>query len=108
MQKFHHRGTTWTNLAHVVETPLFVNRQLTGMVQLAGLCGYALRRYLENDEEELFDIIFQRADRRDGNVVGVQHFTASGCECKICLSHNVNPVGSSFTTTAAAAAGWSI
>lgn len=106
MQKFHHRGTTWTNLAHVVETPLFVNRQLTGLVQAADLCGYALRRYLENDEEELFDIVFQRADRRDGNVTGVRHFTGRGCECKICLAQNARPAGS--PPVAAAASGWSI
>jgi hypothetical protein len=87
MQKFHRRGTSWTNLTHLVETPLFVNSQLTGMVQLADLCSYALRRYLENNEEKLFDIIFKRADRKANVVVGVRHFTALGCKCKICAAH---------------------
>jgi hypothetical protein len=73
-----------------VETPLFVNSQLTSMVQLDDLCGYALRRYLENKEEKLFDIIFQRADRKDNKVVGVRHFTVPGCKCKICITHGAN------------------
>jgi hypothetical protein len=56
------------------------------MVQIADLCSYALRRYLENNEDFLFDLIFQRADRKDGRVVGVRHFTPHGCKCKICAS----------------------
>jgi hypothetical protein len=85
MKKFHTEGTLWTNVAHIVETPLFVNSELTGMVQIADLCGYALRRYLENGEDTLFNMIFHRADRRDGRTVGVRHFTPT-CKCKICVS----------------------
>ena len=90
VQKFHRRGTSWTNLTHLVETPLFVNSELTSMVQLADLCGYALRRYLENKEDKLFDIVFKRADRKDEKVVGVRHFTAAGCKRKICAAHGSN------------------
>jgi len=54
------------------------------MVQIADLCAYALRRYLENGEEELFDLVFHRADKKDGTVVGVRHFTNASCGCKIC------------------------
>jgi len=86
MKKFHREGTLWTDVKHIVETPLFVNSELTSMVQIADLCGYALRRYFENQENELFDLIFQRADKRDNRIVGVRHFTAPGCQCKICLS----------------------
>jgi len=50
MKRFHKGGTLWTNLKNIIETPLFVNSELTGMVQIADLCGYALRRYLENQE----------------------------------------------------------
>jgi hypothetical protein len=91
MRKFHREGTVWTNLRHIVEPPLFVNSELTSMVQMVDLCGYALRRYLENKETELFDSIFERADRRDGRVVGVRHFTRKGCQCKICLAHRKPP-----------------
>ena len=87
MKKFHSSGTLWTSLKHVVETPLFVDSQLTSMVQIADLCCYALRHYLEKKEDSLFDLIFARADRRDGRVVGIRHFTKPGCECKICLAH---------------------
>jgi hypothetical protein len=86
MKKFHQRGTLWTQVENIIETPLFVDSQLTSMVQIADLCSYALRRYLENGEEELFDLVFQRADRKENRVVGVRHFTNSSCECKICSS----------------------
>jgi hypothetical protein len=86
MQKFHQTGTLWTDITHIMETPLFVNSELTSMVQIADLCSYALRRYLENNESPLFDLVFERADRRDGRVVGVRHFTSTRCSCKICAS----------------------
>ena len=91
MKKFHERGTLWTNLKNIVETPLFVNSELTGMVQVADLCAYALRRYLENGESELFDLVFQRADRKGAMVVGVRHFTDNSCTCKICTAHRKAP-----------------
>ena len=87
MKTFLQRGTLWTQIEHVIETPMFVDSQLTGMVQLADLCAYAIRRYLENSEEDLFDLVFQRADRAGGVSVGVRHFTSPGCRCKICASH---------------------
>ncbi|MBI4469632.1 MAG: DUF3800 domain-containing protein [Acidobacteria bacterium] len=92
MKRFHQRGTLWTQLNHIIETPLFVDSELTSLVQVADLCGYAIRRYLENDEEPLFDLVFQRADRHDGRVVGVRHFTSLGCLCKICISHSNRPL----------------
>ena len=87
MKGFHQRGTFWTKVTNLIETPLFVDSQLTSMVQIADVCAYALRRYLENGEEELFDLVFQRADRKDSVVVGVRHYTNSTCTCKICLVH---------------------
>ena len=87
MKSFLRRGTLWTQIEHVIETPMFVDSQLTNMVQLADLCAYALRRYLENSETALFDLIFQRADRVGEATVGVRHFTSAGCTCRICVSH---------------------
>lgn len=89
MKRFLRRGTLWTNIEYVIETPMFVDSQLTSMVQLADLCAYAIRRYLENSETELFDLVFQRADRIGETSVGVRHFTSQGCLCKICSSHIV-------------------
>ena len=51
MKSFLRRGTLWTQIEHVIETPMFVDSQLTSMVQLADLCAYALRRYLENSRD---------------------------------------------------------
>jgi len=87
MKKFHASGTLWTGIHSLIETPLFVDSQLTGMIQVADLCGYALRRYLENNETSLFDQVFQRADRVGNIVVGVRHFTKLACACRICAGH---------------------
>ena len=84
MKTFLHKGTLWTQISHVIETPMFVDSQLTNMVQLADLCAYALRRYLENSETELFE----RADRSGGISVGVRHFSQPECPCKICILHS--------------------
>jgi hypothetical protein len=87
MKVFHERGTLWKNIDHIIETPLFVNSKLTGMIQLADLCAYSIRRYLENKETELFDMVFERVDINNGRRVGIRHFPGSGCMCKICQSH---------------------
>ena len=86
MKRYFQRGTPWTTVEGIVETPLFVDSQLTSMVQVADLCAYALRRYLENGEDEIFNLVMQRADRKDGVLVGVRHFTKLDCNCKICSS----------------------
>ena len=89
MKSFLSSGTLWTNVTNTTETPLLVNSELTSMVQIAALCGYALRRYLENDEENLFKLVFERADRKDGVAVGVRHYTDKSCRCSICEAHRV-------------------
>ena len=87
MKSFLRRGTLWTQVTHVIETPMFVDSQLTNMVQLADLCAYAIRRYLENGETDLFDLVFQRADRAGAASVGIRHFTGLDCSCRICATH---------------------
>jgi len=87
MKQFYQKGTAWTSVQNIIETPLFVDSQLTSMVQIADLCAYSLRRYLENNEDELFDLIFKRADKNKGVVVGIRHFSDPSCKCKICTSH---------------------
>lgn len=84
MRHFHRKGTFWIDVRHIIETPLFVDSKLTSMVQIADLCSYALRRYIENGETDLFDRIYARADRFRDHVVGVRHFTDSSCTCLIC------------------------
>ena len=87
MKTFHEKGTFWKNIENIIETPLFINSNLTSMIQIADLCAYSIRRYLENDETELFDLIFKRADTKNQKRVGIRHFPGSGCSCKICQSH---------------------
>jgi hypothetical protein len=87
MKQFHKTGTLWLKIPHIIETPLFVDSKLTSMVQLADLCAYSIRRYLENNEDTLFELIIQRADTKNNKRVGVRHFPGSGCDCKICRNH---------------------
>jgi hypothetical protein len=87
MRQFHSTGTLWTQIKSIIDTPLFVNSSLTSMVQMADLCAYALRRYFENGEAELFKRVFPRADRVKGTVVGVRHFSQR-CSCAVCAAHS--------------------
>ena len=87
MREFQRKGTLWTRIERIIETPLFVDSQLTSMVQIADLCSYSLRRFLENGETTLFNKIYTRADRNRRRVVGVRHFTDAGCQCAICKGH---------------------
>lgn len=87
MRRFHQQGTFWTTVQRIIETPLFVDSGLTSMVQIADLCSYALRRYLENQETDLFMRIFPRADRVQNRVLGVRHFAPGACACEICRGH---------------------
>lgn len=85
MRKFHSHGTFWNSINHIIETPLFVDSALTSMIQIADLCSFALRRYLEKQETRLFDILEPRFDRNGTNIVGVKHFANQPCQCKICI-----------------------
>ena len=87
MRSFHADGTLWTSLDRVIETPMLVNPERTRMIQIANLCAYALRRYLENHETQLFEPIFSRADRIGEATVGVRHFSPPGCNCAVCETH---------------------
>jgi hypothetical protein len=89
MRDFHRRGTQWRrNLNLLVETPLFVDSKLTSMVQVADVCAYALRRYLENGEANLFGLIFPKAYSVGGRCVGIRHYRGTQpCACRICAAH---------------------
>lgn len=84
MKKFHNNGTLWTSIEHIIETPFFVNSELTSLVQIADLCSFTLRRYFENNETDLFNRIKPRFDRKNEKIVGFRHFTESACACEIC------------------------
>jgi hypothetical protein len=92
MKTYHQKGTFWTQIDHIIETPLFVNSELTSMIQIVDVCVYGLRRYVENNEDKIFNYIFKRADRKDTTVVGVRHFTEKKCTCNICSSHSLKNI----------------
>lgn len=94
MKQFHKSGTLWTTIKNTIETPMFVDSELTSMIQLADVCAYSLRRYLENSEDFLFKHTFKVADSKKSKtpggkskVVGVRHFSGHACSCLICQSH---------------------
>jgi len=88
MRKYHQRGTLWSRIDNIIETPLFVDSQLTSMVQIADLCVYATRRFFEKNEDMIFNKIYDRFDRHKGKLVGLRHYTGSqGCICRVCCDH---------------------
>jgi len=88
MRRYHSRGTMWSRIERIIETPLFVDSHLTSMVQLADLCAYAVRRFCEKKERDLFNRINCRFDSKGGHLVGIRHFTGKfPCTCDICTAH---------------------
>jgi hypothetical protein len=86
--KFHEQGTFYRRIPNIVETPLFVDSSLTGMIQMADLCSFALRRFLENGDRRLWTVLESRVDRNRGALVGVRHYTGRRrCTCHICMGH---------------------
>jgi len=92
MRRFHAGGTAFAKIPQIVETPLFVDSRLTSMVQMADLCAYATRRFVELGESNLFDRIYPRFDRLGAKLVGARHYTGKNrCSCKICKDHRRRP-----------------
>ena len=87
MRKFHKTGTHMRQIDRIVETPLFVDSELTCMVQVADICAYAVRRFIDNGENTLFNIIHSRIDRAGAAVVGLRHFANNACTCRICREY---------------------
>lgn len=85
---YHRVGTFYRQIANIVETPLFVDSSLTSMIQMSDLCAYALRRFIENGETRLWEIVEPRVARQAGVAVGLRHFTGPRtCTCAICVAH---------------------
>lgn len=84
MKRFHAQGTFFTKIKHIIETPFFVNSELTSLVQIADLCSFSIRRYIENSETDLFSRIESRIERVKGRVVSARHFTDQSCNCVLC------------------------
>ena len=92
MRAFHRTGTSYSRIPNIVETPLFVDSKLTSMVQAADLVCYAVRRFVEKQETDLFDRLYGAFDRNGGILVGLRHFTGPrACSCKICMDQGRRP-----------------
>lgn len=88
MRRYHEAGTLWSTIDRIVETPLFVDSQLTSMIQMADLCAYATRRFFERNERDLFRRVFPRFDRHRRTLVGLRHYTGGfRCQCHVCKAH---------------------
>ena len=87
MTRYQETGTLWTSINGIIETPLFVDSKLTSMIQIADLCSFALRRYLERSEDKMYNEVIKRADKKEERMVGVRHFTHSSCTCNMCSNH---------------------
>ena len=87
MRHFHASGTMWNQITRIIETPFFVDSRLTVGVQLADLCAYAIRRFCENGETDLFNRIYPRVQRVAGHAVGMRHYVKGRqCACAICTN----------------------
>lgn len=89
---FRQDGHPWGQLRHVIEIPFFASSEQLGGLQVADICSYAVRRYLDKQavvgshEERNFQRIFHRFDQDGrGRLYGLRHFTPAGsCSCLIC------------------------
>lgn len=88
---FRASGHRWGSLQHVIETPFFVDSKIVSGIQLADVCGYALRRYIAkanragSHEEKQFLRIFHKFDRAGAKLHGLRHYCPPRtCDCKVC------------------------
>lgn len=95
MLRFHEKGTFFTKIKHIIETPFFVNSELTSLIQIADLCSFSIRRYLENGDTDFFSRIEPRIGRVNGKVVSARHFTDNLCNCILCSVNTLEVVSES-------------
>ena len=91
LASFRDTGHPWGHLKHVIEAPFFVDSALSAAVQVADVCAYAVRRYIEfgsgkeSPEEANFRRIFDRFDRGSNKLHGIRHYCSKGtCVCLVC------------------------
>lgn len=105
MRQFHDAGTLWAKIDRIGETLLFVDSKLTRMVQVADLCSYVIRRYVENSEDNLLKMVLNRADKVNNIAVGIRHFSDLQCICEICKAHQPARVARALAIKSAAQSG---
>lgn len=86
------KASPWMRFDKIVEAPLLVDIRSASMMQIADVCSYAVQRFFENGESDLFDRIYPKFDRAKNTVVGIRHYTAQKqCLCKVCIDHRIPP-----------------
>lgn len=82
---FRTDGHRWGRLFNLTDVPLFVDSRATRMIQYADMIAYSVRRYFENGDASLFDLISPRLDSFGGITHGLVHRIPSGMSCA-CVS----------------------
>ncbi|WP_208855619.1 DUF3800 domain-containing protein [Rhodopseudomonas palustris] len=85
-RNFRTVGHRWGQLYNLADVPMFVDSKATRLVQYADLVAHAIRKYYENGDASLFDIIAPKFDAVGGVLHGLVHFTPVGaqCNCRHC------------------------
>ena len=84
LRNFQRRDGLRGGVDRIIEAPFFLDSQSNSGVQVADLCCYAVRRYVENGENEAFRTIFSKFYRVEGRLCGLRHISAPACTCSIC------------------------
>lgn len=91
LNSFRDEGHRWGYVEHVIDAPMFIESHECSGVQLADICGYAVRRHVkvrattsERDSQD-FLRIQHRIDREGPQLHGARHYCERGsCPCEIC------------------------
>lgn len=83
---FRANGHRWGKLYNLCDVPLFVDSRATRMIQLSDLVAHATRRYFENGDATLFDIVASHFDTFGTAHHGLVHKVPNGeiCGCLSC------------------------
>lgn len=108
LSRFRSDGHPFGVVNHVIETPLFVDSRSAGGIQLADVCAYTTRRYVEkggadgSSDGARFHQIFPSFHRGQAKLHGLRHYCARGsCQCAVCRErgHSITITSSTDTTT---------
>ena len=91
LDRFRIDGHPFGVVHNVIETPMFVDSRSAGGIQLADICAYATRRYVEKQAADdspdgiNFHRIFAQFHRGGARLHGIRHYCARGsCVCAVC------------------------
>jgi hypothetical protein len=78
---FRANGHRWGKLYNLCDVPLFVDSRATRMIQYADMVAHAVRRYYENGDAMLFEIVAPKFDAVGGVTHGLVHVKPPDMEC---------------------------